>query len=534
MAPETRGTPAEREELGVEEVRERRESTTLRLEQRRARRAAPAIDEQTREIVRRRLVTREMHRRGWLVRRALVGADVVGLYVAFIAGEAAYQGASSPSNTLGLGTEFLLFAAMLPLWLVAANLYGLYDRDETRADHSSTDDIVRVFHLVTVVAWALVIGAYFTHLAHPAFRKVAVFWVFAILLVTLLRITVRAVCRRRFSYLQNTVIVGAGDVGQLLAAKILRHPEYGINLVGFIDDRPKEPRPDLDGLTLLGSPDELGAIASELDIERVIIAFSNDSTDRTIDLVRSLDRPDIQVDVVPRLFDLVGPSCEIHSLEGIPLLGIPTLRLSRVSRSLKRALDVAVSALSMLLLFPLFCLVAAAIKLDTPGPVFFRQKRMGEEGRPFLIFKFRTMVVDAEARKQELVHLNKHAAPGSDPRMFKIPDDPRITRVGKILRRYSLDELPQLINVFEGKMSLVGPRPLIPEESQYVDRWARKRMDLKPGITGLWQVLGRSDIPFEEMVKLDYLYVTTWSLWQDISLMFRTIPVAAGTRGGSY
>jgi exopolysaccharide biosynthesis polyprenyl glycosylphosphotransferase len=266
----------------------------------------------------------------------------------------------------------------------------------------------------------------------------------------------------------------------------------------------------------------------------VIVAFSNDSTDRTIDLVRSLHRPDIQVDVVPRLFDLVGPSCEIHSLEGIPLLGIPSLRLSRASRTLKRALDLALATGALIVLLPLFAATAVAIKLDTPGPIFFRQRRMGEGGRPFSIFKFRTMVVDAESRKAELVHLNKHAQPGSDPRMFKIPDDPRITRVGKILRRYSIDELPQLINVVQGKMSLVGPRPLIPEESQHVDRWARKRMDLKPGITGLWQVLGRSDIPFEEMVKLDYLYVTTWSFWQDISLMFRTIPVAAGSRGGSY
>jgi exopolysaccharide biosynthesis polyprenyl glycosylphosphotransferase len=364
--------------------------------------------------------------------------------------------------------------------------------------------------------------------------KLLTFWCLAFVGVSGFRGVARSLCRLSDYYLQNTLIVGTGKVGQLIARKLLAHPEYGINLVGFIDDQPKEPRPDLDGLTILGPPDNLAAIADELDIERVIVAFSNDSTERTIDLVRSLHRPDIQVDVVPRLFDLVGPSCEIHSLEGVPLLGIPSLRLSRASRTVKRALDLALSLGALIVLSPLFALVAIAIKIDTPGPIFFRQRRMGEEGRPFSIFKFRTMGIDAEARKAELVHLNKHLAPGSDPRMFKIPDDPRITRVGKILRRYSIDELPQLINVVEGKMSLVGPRPLIPEESQHVDTWAQKRMDLKPGITGLWQVLGRSDIPFEEMVKLDYLYVTTWSLWQDISLMFRTIPVAAASRGGSY
>jgi lipopolysaccharide/colanic/teichoic acid biosynthesis glycosyltransferase len=181
-----------------------------------------------------------------------------------------------------------------------------------------------------------------------------------------------------------------------------------------------------------------------------------------------------------------------------------------------------------------FAVVAALIKLDSRGPVFFRQVRMGGGGQRFRMFKFRTMVADAEARKAELRHLNKHTEPGSDPRMFKIPDDPRVTRVGRFLRRSSLDELPQLLNVLRGEMSLVGPRPLILEEDRHVDDWARKRLDLKPGMTGLWQVLGRSDIPFDEMVKLDYLYVTTWSLWQDFRLLFRTIPLVVLAKRGSY
>jgi lipopolysaccharide/colanic/teichoic acid biosynthesis glycosyltransferase len=178
--------------------------------------------------------------------------------------------------------------------------------------------------------------------------------------------------------------------------------------------------------------------------------------------------------------------------------------------------------------------IAALIKLESRGPVFFRQVRMGSGGKGFRIFKFRTMVVDADARKSEVRHLNKHLRPGNDPRMFKIPDDPRVTRVGRFLRCHSLDELPQLFNVLRGDMSLVGPRPLILEEDQHVDNWARMRLDLRPGMTGLWQVLGRSDIPFDEMVKLDYLYVTTWSLWQDFRLLLRTVPLMVRARGGSY
>jgi lipopolysaccharide/colanic/teichoic acid biosynthesis glycosyltransferase len=185
-------------------------------------------------------------------------------------------------------------------------------------------------------------------------------------------------------------------------------------------------------------------------------------------------------------------------------------------------LDLVGSAAGLLLLAPAFAAIAVAIKLDSPGPVFFRQLRMGRSERTFRIFKFRTMTVDADARKHEVAHLNKHLQ--TDPRMFKVPNDPRMTRVGRFLRRYSLDELPQLLNVLKGEMSLVGPRPLILDEDQHVNGWGRRRLHLKPGITGLWQVLGRDDITFEEMVELDYRYVAGWSLAGDLKLMLQTIP----------
>ncbi len=494
------------------------------------------LDAQTLEILRRREGGRfrSRHRRGWFVRRALLTADVLGLMLAFSLSETLYVGVSSAPNHLTTLGEYAVFLALLPLWVVAARGYGLYDDDEARASHNTTDDVARVFHLVTIVAWLLIVVGYVTGAANPAVTKLVLFWALSVFTVTVFRAGARAVSRRRFSYLQNTLVVGAGDVGQLLAMKILRHPEYGLNLVGFVDDQPKEQRPGLESLTVLGSPDHVGEIVRELDVERVVVAFSNDPAERTIELVRSLRDVDVQIDVVPRLFDLVGPSSEIHTLEGVPLLAVPSLQLSRSSRAAKRAMDVTLACASLVVLAPLFGLVALAIKLDSPGPVFFRQRRLGTGGGFFQIFKFRTMAVDAEAQKAALRHLNKHAEPGSDPRMFKIPDDPRVTRVGRVLRRYSLDELPQLLNVITGEMSLVGPRPLIPEEGRYVDAWARKRMDLKPGMTGLWQVLGRSDIPFEEMVKLDYLYVTTWSLWEDVRLILRTLPILAGARSGSY
>jgi lipopolysaccharide/colanic/teichoic acid biosynthesis glycosyltransferase len=197
---------------------------------------------------------------------------------------------------------------------------------------------------------------------------------------------------------------------------------------------------------------------------------------------------------------------------------------------MKRTMDFVVSALALLVLAPLLLLIAMAIKFTSSGPVFFRQIRMGRGNKTFRIYKFRTMYADAEERKAEYAHLNKHAREGGDARMFKIPGDPRVTPVGHLLRRYSLDELPQLINVLKGEMSLVGPRPLILDEDQHVREWGRQRLNLKPGITGPWQVLGRDGIPFAEMVRLDYLYVTGWSVLNDLKLMLKTVPVVFRVR----
>lgn len=492
-----------------------------------------ALDDRTLAILEQRQKTATVHRRGWLVRRMLLLADVVGLLLAFTIAELLFLSPATFDSVAPV-TETILFLATLPGWIVVAKLYGLYDQDEERADHTTVDELVGVLHLVTVGAWIFLAGAWITDLAHPAFPKLLTFWGLSVCLVALARAAARALCRGRLTYLQNTVIVGAGDIGQLVAHKFLQHSEYGINLVGFIDADPKERRKDVAHVALLGPPERLPAIVRLFDIERVVIAFSNDSHEQTLSLIRSVKDLDVQVDIVPRLFELVSSSAGIHAVEGIPLVGLAPLRLSRSSRILKRSMDIALSAPGLIALAPLFAFIALRIKRESPGPVFFRQVRMGSGGRTFRIYKFRTMVADADLRKEEFVHLNKHVQDSGDPRMFKIPDDPRVTKFGHFLRSYSLDELPQLFNVLKGEMTLVGPRPLILDEDQHVGEWARRRVDLKPGMTGLWQVLGRSDIPFEEMVKLDYLYVSTWSLWGDCRLLCRTIPYVFRGQRGSY
>jgi exopolysaccharide biosynthesis polyprenyl glycosylphosphotransferase len=482
-----------------------------------------ATDDRTLAILDRRRRTAVVKRRGWLVRRMLLLADIVGLSAAFLLAEWFVRG-HGPTDHVDLRGEALIFALSLPAWIVVTKLYGLYDHDEERTDHSTADDIVGVFHMVTVCSWLLFAFAYATHVAHPTVPKLVLFWGLAIVLVSLGRASARTYCRGRINYLQNTIIVGAGEVGQLVGRKVLNHPEYGINLVGFVDAEPKERREDLENLTLLGPPEKLPALVRFFDIERIVVAFSNEPHEHTLDLIRSMKDLDVQVDIVPRLFELVGPGVGIHTVEGLPLIGLAPPRLSPSSRFLKRSFDIIVSTVGLVIFGPALAVIALLIKCDSRGPVFFRQVRMGHQERTFRIFKLRSMVADAEVLKPDFAHLNANLRNGGDPRMFKITDDPRVTRVGRYLRRYSLDEFPQLLNVLRGEMSLVGPRPLILEEDQHVSAWGRQRLSLKPGCTGPWQVAGRSDVPFDEMVTLDYQYVTGWSLLSDFKLILRTIP----------
>lgn len=483
---------------------------------------APILSERTLSLLEHRDSVSPWMRRAWLIRRLLVTADLIALLASFVVARIAFS--PTAYDPVGAGLEVVVFLVTLPIWVFAAKLYGLYDRDAERASHSTTDELLDIVHLVSFGTWLLFAGAHLTQVAQPDLGRLATFWACAIVFLGTGRASARAIARRRVTYVQNTVVVGAGQVGQLVALKLLRHPEYGLNLVGFVDSEPMERAPELGHVAMLGGPERLADLVPMLDVERVIIAFSSEGHEGDLDLIRSLRDLGVQVDIVPRLFDIIAPGVDVHTLEGLPLIGLSSLHLTRSAQILKRLLDVVGASLVLAVMAPVLAVVALAIRLDTRGPVLFRQTRMGTGGRPFSVLKFRTMVADAEDRKSDLAHLNIHALRGDD-RMFKVPNDPRVTRVGRVLRRYFVDELPQLVNVVRGEMSLIGPRPLILAEARHVDRWGRRRLDLKPGMTGLWQVLGRSAMTFEEMVRLDYLYVTTWSLGRDIRLLLRTIPL---------
>ena len=494
----------------------------------------PVVDERTLRIVDRR--RRSIHHRGWLMTRALLAADVLAFTGAFVAAQVMFLPSGAVEDPLGLRTEAFAFLVALPLWLLVAALYGLYRGDQERIDHTTMDEFLRIVQLVTIGAWGLWLGSELSGVASPEAGKIAVFWLLAIVLVTTFRAVGRTACRRSTTYIQNAVIVGAGEIGQLVARKLALHAEYGINLVGFVDRDPKARRPDIDQLTVLGPPERIPAIVRAFDVERAIIAFSHENShESTLELVRSLKDLNVHVDIVPRLFEVVSSVAALTEVEGLPLLGLRPPRLSRSGIVVKRAIDILVATLGLLFFSPVLIALGILIKCESRGPVLFRQSRVGAKDRPFRIFKFRTMVQDAEERKAELHHLNRHVLYDQGVGLFKVPGDPRVTRIGRFLRTHALDELPQLLNVLKGDMSLVGPRPLVLPEDAQVPTWARRRLDLKPGMTGLWQALGGSGaISFQEMLALDYLYVTTWSPWGDLVLLARTLRIVLKGAGGDY
>jgi exopolysaccharide biosynthesis polyprenyl glycosylphosphotransferase len=456
-------------------------------------------------------------RRGWLMRRLLLAADLAALTITFLIAQAVLGGASL--------FDAVVFVVALPGWAVAARLACLYERDSEWTDYSTTRELVTVFNLVTVGLWTYVVAT--GRLASgDGYARLTLFWALAPLAVVSARVVARMLGRQSLAYRQNAVVVGAGEIGQLVARKLLQHPEYGLDLVGFVDTTPRERRPELDHLLLLGVQERLAQLVDEFDVERVIVAFANERDADTAAIVRALndvDR-DIQIDIVPRMFDLIGPKAFVHDVEGLPLVGVPPVRLPPSSRAFKRAVDAAGAAIGLLLTAPFFLVAALLIKRDSPGPIFFRQTRLGRDMREFDVLKFRTMAVDTD-NEEHRKYIEQTMSSGASPRsngMFKLDRSDSITRVGRWLRKTSLDELPQLINVLRGEMSLVGPRPCLAYETEFFEPHHFERFLVPAGVTGLWQVTARAKSTFGEALDMDVAYVRGWSLALDLRLLLRT------------
>jgi len=315
------------------------------------------------------------------------------------------------------------------------------------------------------------------------------------------------------------LVIGTGPMSDRLISRLHRCPDTLV--VGHVDDNAAP------GTHVLGGLADLPAVCADRAIDRVIVAFPNTSDAIVLEALRKLEGQ-VPVSEIPRYFELHNWRTEAEELHGLTLMHLPTASLAANERIMKRLMDVTLATCALLFVAPLLLVISLAIKLDSAGPVFFRQERIGRAGKPFRIFKFRSMTADAWQQRDTVAQLNELEGP-----LFKMEKDPRVTRVGALIRKTSIDELPQLINVVRGEMSLVGPRPLPTEESDRINGAALARLDVKPGITGLWQVCGRSDLTYADLQHLDSVYVRSWSLMWDLRIMAQTPNVVFG-RSGAY
>ncbi|MEX1157611.1 MAG: sugar transferase [Thermomicrobiales bacterium] len=396
-------------------------------------------------------------------------------------------------------------------------------------------DEVSLIASVVTTSMALVILYSFLQRFYPSRLVFVLAWLLIIAVLICKRMLVRFVRERlwlRGIGVDRVLIVGAGRAGQRMMQWLFGQPQLGYQVVGFIDDElPVEnlaiaTHRRVERPAYLGTSAGIREVVRRHGVNEVIIALPPTAHEQMMWIVDQCRLDDIEFKLVPDLFELALDSVNIHEVAGLPLIGLKPARIAGWNLVVKRAMDVMLSlpmlTLGLLVMLP----VALAIKLDSGGPILFRQERVGRNGRRFVCYKFRTMVRDAESMREELL-----SSGNIDLRLMKSQNDPRRTRVGKVLRKLSLDELPQFINILMGEMSIVGPRPPVPAEVAEYDDWHRGRLQVSPGLTGLWQVSGRSNLTFDEMVRLDLYYAEHWTPWLDIKIILRTIPAIVTARG---
>ena len=436
-------------------------------------------------------------RRQAIHRRILGAADVIASTLALAVVLAVPGGAQ-------LG--FIMIAS-LPLVVLLFKVAGLYDRDQMRLVRSTLDEVPLLLQLSGIYTLSVTILAPLVLDGSLRTGEIAALWLLTCTATVTARIVARTVATRT-SPAERCLVIGAVDQADRIREKLASSRSHArvvatLPLVG-------------QGVESLGGPEGVRRMVAHVGAHRIIIAPTTTDPNGVAELVRIAKASGVQVSMLPRMLEAAGSAVEFEDVDGMTMLGLRPFGLSRSSRLLKRSFDIVAASIGFLAVAPVIAGTALAIRLDSRGPIFFRQVRVGRDGRHFRIFKFRSMCMDAESQKDGLRGLNE-VGDG----MFKITEDPRVTRVGRFLRRSSLDELPQIFNVLLGEMSLVGPRPLVVDEDVQVQGLDRSRLHLTPGMTGPWQVLG-ARVPMAEMVAIDYLYVAGWSLWLDVKLLVRT------------
>lgn len=446
----------------------------------------------------------DVSRRDRIERRLLVAADVVaGLGALGVV--ALLSGGNLPSAVL-LG--------YLPVLLLTAKLLGLYDRDELVVRKTTLDESPLLFQLATLLTllFAITPTALVGEILHR--EQVLALWPSLMALLLCMRAVARFAAAQILAE-ERCLVVGDGEAAFMLAGELEMRGQGAAEVVGIVSLERGFDR----------ALSETMRAIKDKGVHRVIVAPRTTDSEDVLDVIKAVKGLGVKVSLLPRMLEVVGSSVVFDDVGGVKLLGIRRFGLSRSSRVIKRSFDVLGSGLGLLAVGPLLLLIALLVRRDSRGPVLFRQTRVGRNGERFEMLKFRTMVDGADALKAGLLAHNETDG------LFKMADDPRVTRVGGVLRKLSLDELPQLMNVLRGDMSLVGPRPLVIDEDELVQGLARRRLHLTPGMTGHWQILGSARIPLHEMVKIDYLYVANWSLWTDLKILLRTVPYML-RRGG--
>jgi exopolysaccharide biosynthesis polyprenyl glycosylphosphotransferase len=433
-----------------------------------------------------------LHRR--LLGLADVGAAALALFIVL--------------NVLGDDQTATAALASTPLVILLFKVTGLYDRDELRLVHSTLDEAPLLLQLTGLFALCVTMLESVLVRGTLGGAQIAALWLCSFLTILGGRMLARWAAGR-IAPTERCLVIGEPELAERVRERLTSSSARAVVVASL--------RMSGENVDALDSPESIRHVVSELRVHRIILAPTTTETSHVTDLIRVAKAVGVRVSVLPRMFEAVGSAVEFDDVEGMTMLGVRRFGLVRSSLLLKRSFDIVAGSFAVVLLAPVMAAIAVAIRLESKGPIFFRQPRVGREGRHFQIYKFRSMVVDAEEQKERLRTLNE-AGLG----LFKITDDPRITRVGNFLRRTSLDELPQFFNVLNGEMSLVGPRPLVIDEDALVVGLDRSRLHLTPGMTGPWQILG-ARVPMQEMVGLDYLYVANWSLWLDLKLLLRTV-----------
>lgn len=434
---------------------------------------------------------------------------------------------------LGEGFYFAPYTAYVPLAVVLTILaIGIFRIEGLYFPARGRSFLDEAYTLINGTTTATLLIMAITFFVRPLVYSRAVYVYTALLIVSLLaiaRMVKRALIARlraRGIGVDRVLIVGAGEVGRALMRNIVAQPDLAYQVIGFVDDHYERGHTDIGRFKALGETQNLPVLLQELLVEEVIVTLPWTARDKIISIMELCQRYGVSAKVVPDLFQLSLSRVAMDAVGGVPLLGVREPKIGTWNAIIKRAIDICGSLVLLTLVSPVMAVTAVLIKVDSPGPVIFRQKRIGRCGRPFVTYKFRTMREGAEEEQEELNELNEADGP-----LFKIKNDPRHTRLGRWLRRMSIDELPQLFNVVRGEMSLVGPRPpMMCEVSHYQD-WHKQRLEVSPGVTGLWQVSGRSELAFDEMCMLDIYYIENWSPWLDVWILLRTVPTVLFARG---